>query len=45
MYANVWGLPLKKKFVWGLVTLWLADEEFLPFDYLSYAKEFQAWLH
>ncbi|XP_061371257.1 probable glutamate carboxypeptidase LAMP1 [Gastrolobium bilobum] len=25
--------------VWGLVALWLADEEFLPFDYLSYAKE------
>lgn len=27
--------------VWGLVALWLADEEFLPFDYLSYAKELQ----
>ncbi|XP_040873711.1 probable glutamate carboxypeptidase LAMP1 [Glycine max] len=26
---------------WGLVALWLADEEFLPFDYLSYAKELQ----
>ncbi|CAK8533789.1 unnamed protein product [Lathyrus sativus] len=25
--------------VWGLVALWLADEEFLPFNYLSYAKE------
>ncbi|KAK7245471.1 hypothetical protein RIF29_40317 [Crotalaria pallida] len=25
--------------VWGLIALWLADEEFLPFDYLSYAKE------
>ncbi|XP_057752333.1 probable glutamate carboxypeptidase LAMP1 isoform X2 [Arachis stenosperma] len=29
--------------VWGLVALWLADEEFLPidnpFDYQSYAKE------
>ncbi|KAL2321342.1 hypothetical protein Fmac_030311 [Flemingia macrophylla] len=27
--------------VWGLVALWLADEEILPFDYLSYAKELQ----
>ncbi|KAK7379965.1 hypothetical protein VNO78_32250 [Psophocarpus tetragonolobus] len=27
--------------VWGLVALWLADEELLPFDYLSYAKELQ----
>ncbi|XLU28186.1 hypothetical protein S245_064252, partial [Arachis hypogaea] len=27
--------------VWGLVALWLADEEFLPFDYQSYAKELQ----
>ncbi|CAJ1976392.1 unnamed protein product [Sphenostylis stenocarpa] len=27
--------------VWGLVALWLADEEFLPFDYVSYAKELQ----
>ncbi|XP_050269491.1 probable glutamate carboxypeptidase LAMP1 isoform X2 [Quercus robur] len=27
--------------VWGLVALWLADEEFLPFNYLSYAKELQ----
>ncbi|CAK8533916.1 unnamed protein product [Lathyrus sativus] len=25
--------------VWGLVALWLADEEFLPFNYLSYARE------
>ncbi|XP_037493033.1 probable glutamate carboxypeptidase LAMP1 isoform X2 [Jatropha curcas] len=27
--------------VWGLVALWLADEEFLPFNYLSYAYELQ----
>lgn len=27
--------------VWGLVALWLADEEFLPFNYSSYAKELQ----
>ncbi|XLR30396.1 hypothetical protein S83_058296 [Arachis hypogaea] len=27
--------------IWGLVALWLADEEFLPFDYQSYAKELQ----
>ncbi|KAL4374734.1 hypothetical protein HN51_008557 [Arachis hypogaea] len=27
--------------VWGLVALWLADEEFLHFDYQSYAKELQ----
>ncbi|KAB5552601.1 hypothetical protein DKX38_009912 [Salix brachista] len=27
--------------VWGLLTLQLADEEFLPFDYLSYAYELQ----
>ncbi|KAJ6362469.1 hypothetical protein OIU78_002803 [Salix suchowensis] len=27
--------------VWGLLTLQLADEEFLPFDYLSYASELQ----
>ncbi|XP_058722349.1 probable glutamate carboxypeptidase LAMP1 [Vicia villosa] len=25
--------------VWGLIALWLADEEFLPFNYVSYAKE------
>ncbi|XP_071908836.1 probable glutamate carboxypeptidase LAMP1 isoform X4 [Coffea arabica] len=27
--------------IWGLVALQLADEEFLPFDYLSYANELQ----
>ncbi|XP_057447245.1 probable glutamate carboxypeptidase LAMP1 [Lotus japonicus] len=27
--------------VWGLVALWLADEKFIPFDYVSYAKELQ----
>ncbi|XP_057447240.1 probable glutamate carboxypeptidase LAMP1 isoform X2 [Lotus japonicus] len=27
--------------VWGLVALWLADEEFIPFDYVSYVKELQ----
>ncbi|KAJ6803064.1 putative glutamate carboxypeptidase 2 [Iris pallida] len=27
--------------VWGLVALRLADEEFLPFDYLNYASELQ----
>ncbi|GAV84345.1 PA domain-containing protein/TFR_dimer domain-containing protein/Peptidase_M28 domain-containing protein [Cephalotus follicularis] len=27
--------------VWGLVALRLADEEFLPYDYLSYAHELQ----
>lgn len=31
--------------VWGLVALWLADEEFLPFDYVSYAKELQVYIH
>ncbi|KEH27222.1 peptidase M28 family protein [Medicago truncatula] len=30
--------------VWGLVALWLADEEFLPFNYSSYAKELQVTL-
>ncbi|KAA8523186.1 hypothetical protein F0562_009609 [Nyssa sinensis] len=27
--------------IWGLVALQLADEEFLPFNYLSYANELQ----
>lgn len=27
--------------IWGLIALRLADEEFLPFDYLSYASELQ----
>ncbi|KAI4350786.1 hypothetical protein L6164_005202 [Bauhinia variegata] len=27
--------------VWGQVALWLADEEFLPFDYISYAKDLE----
>ncbi|PKI76217.1 hypothetical protein CRG98_003328 [Punica granatum] len=27
--------------IWGLMALRLADEEFLPFDYLSYASELQ----
>ncbi|PKU85901.1 probable glutamate carboxypeptidase LAMP1 [Dendrobium catenatum] len=27
--------------IWGLVALKLADEEFLPFDYMSYASELQ----
>lgn len=27
--------------MWGLVALRLADEEFLPFNYLSYAHELQ----
>ncbi|XP_043706073.1 probable glutamate carboxypeptidase LAMP1 isoform X1 [Telopea speciosissima] len=27
--------------IWGLVALRLADEEFLPFNYLSYAQELQ----
>nr|XP_029120354.1 probable glutamate carboxypeptidase LAMP1 isoform X1 [Elaeis guineensis] len=27
--------------IWGLVALRLADEEFLPFDYISYASELQ----
>ncbi|XP_058115524.1 probable glutamate carboxypeptidase LAMP1 [Magnolia sinica] len=27
--------------IWGLVALKLADEEFLPFDYVSYASELQ----
>ncbi|KAJ4958603.1 hypothetical protein NE237_025714 [Protea cynaroides] len=27
--------------IWGLVALGLADEEFLPFNYLSYAQELQ----
>ena len=31
--------------VWGLVALCLADEEFLPFDNLSYAKELQVYVH
>lgn len=29
--------------VWGLVALWLADEEFLPYNYLSYAQELQTY--
>ncbi|KAF2285189.1 hypothetical protein GH714_038992 [Hevea brasiliensis] len=29
--------------VWGLVALQLADEEFLPFNYLSYAYELQIY--
>ncbi|XP_059433343.1 probable glutamate carboxypeptidase LAMP1 isoform X2 [Corylus avellana] len=29
--------------VWGLVALWLADEEFLPYNYLSYARELQTY--
>ncbi|XP_060968391.1 probable glutamate carboxypeptidase LAMP1 isoform X1 [Cannabis sativa] len=29
--------------VWGLVALWLADAEVLPFDYLSYAEELQKY--
>ncbi|XLS54892.1 hypothetical protein HN51_004647, partial [Arachis hypogaea] len=33
--------PVYHSFVWGLVALWLAGEEFLPFDYQSYAKELQ----
>lgn len=31
--------------IWGLVALALADKEFLPFDYLSYAIEFQVHLN
>ncbi|XP_030541674.2 probable glutamate carboxypeptidase LAMP1 isoform X2 [Rhodamnia argentea] len=27
--------------IWGLIALRLADEEFLPFDYLSYASDLQ----
>ncbi|KAL5572532.1 hypothetical protein UlMin_022129 [Ulmus minor] len=29
--------------VWGLVALWLADEEVLPFNYLSYAEELEKY--
>ncbi|KAG7984173.1 hypothetical protein I3843_04G144900 [Carya illinoinensis] len=29
--------------VWGLVALWLADEEFLPYNYLSYSQELQMY--
>lgn len=29
--------------MWGLVALQLADEEFLPFNYLSYAFELQVY--
>ncbi|POO00557.1 Peptidase [Trema orientale] len=29
--------------VWGLVALWLADSEVLPFNYLSYADELQKY--
>lgn len=31
--------------IWGLVALALADEEFLPFNYLSYAIELQVHLN
>ncbi|KAF3442960.1 hypothetical protein FNV43_RR16878 [Rhamnella rubrinervis] len=30
--------------VWGLIALWLADETFLPFNYLSYAEELQKYV-
>lgn len=30
--------------IWGLVALTLADEEFLPFNYMSYALELQVYL-
>nr|XP_011468171.1 PREDICTED: probable glutamate carboxypeptidase 2 isoform X1 [Fragaria vesca subsp. vesca] len=30
--------------LWGLVALWLADAEFLPFDYTSYALELQKYM-
>ncbi|KAJ1400760.1 Transferrin receptor-like, dimerization domain [Sesbania bispinosa] len=46
MWMEKFGDPMFQRHVaaasvWGLVALWLADEEFLPFDYLSYAKELQ----
>lgn len=31
--------------IWGLIALRLADEEFLPFDYLSYASELQVYIN
>uniref|UniRef100_A0A6N2N2R4 Aminopeptidase NAALADL1 n=1 Tax=Salix viminalis TaxID=40686 RepID=A0A6N2N2R4_SALVM len=42
-FGSVWGPYVSKTYccVWGLLTLQLADEEFLPFDYLSYAYELQ----
>jgi hypothetical protein len=31
--------------IWGLVGLRLADDEILPFDYVSYASELKVFLH
>lgn len=31
--------------IWGLVALTLADEEFLPFNYMPYALELQVYLN
>ncbi|KAG0451314.1 hypothetical protein HPP92_026284 [Vanilla planifolia] len=46
LWMQLYGDPLFHRHVaaaniWGLVALKLADEEFLPFDYLSYASELQ----
>lgn len=30
--------------LWGLIALWLADAEFLPFNYTSYALELQKYM-
>ncbi|XP_040371464.1 probable glutamate carboxypeptidase LAMP1 isoform X2 [Rosa chinensis] len=30
--------------LWGLIALWLADAEFVPFDYTSYALELQKYM-
>ncbi|WOL11093.1 putative glutamate carboxypeptidase 2 isoform X1 [Canna indica] len=46
VWMQKFGDPLFHKHVavasiWGLVALRLADDEFLPFDYISYASELQ----
>ncbi|KAI0496509.1 hypothetical protein KFK09_022828 [Dendrobium nobile] len=46
IWMQKYGDPLFRRHVaaasiWGLVALKLADEEFLPFDYMSYASELQ----
>ncbi|PQQ10660.1 putative glutamate carboxypeptidase 2 [Prunus yedoensis var. nudiflora] len=46
IWMQKFGDPMFQRHVavaslWGLVALWLADAEFLPFNYLSYALELQ----
>ena len=35
---------MKAASIWGLVALRLADDEILPFDYVSYASELKVFL-